>query len=67
MVGAVIACVGCMVTEKLGIDDPVGVVPVHALSAVWGLLAVGVFGEEDTLDELNGMKGNFMSGFTFLV
>ena len=45
----------------------VPVVPVHALSAVWGLLAVGVFGEEDTLDELNGMKGNFMSGFTFLV
>ncbi|XP_033641011.1 putative ammonium transporter 2 [Asterias rubens] len=62
MVGAVIACVGCMVTEKLGIDDPVGVVPVHALSAVWGLLAVGVFGEEDTLDELNGMKGLMAGG-----
>ncbi|XP_022109527.1 putative ammonium transporter 3 [Acanthaster planci] len=49
MAGAIIACLGCKVTQRLRIDDPVGVVPVHALAAIWGLLAVGIFGDEDSL------------------
>ena len=31
--------------EKLGIDDPVGAFPTHALSSVWGLIATGLFCE----------------------
>ena len=30
---------------KLHIDDPVGAVGVHGASAVWGLLAVGLFAD----------------------
>ena len=29
--------------EKLKIDDPVGAVPVHGISGIWGTLAVGLF------------------------
>ena len=57
VVGALIACLGCKATERLGIDDPVGVVPVHGLAAIWGLLAVGIFGDVDNLDKLNHKKG----------
>ncbi|XP_071794693.1 putative ammonium transporter 2 [Asterias amurensis] len=49
--GSLIACSGCMLTEKLKIDDPVGVVPVHAMSATWALLSVGIFGRHDSLAE----------------
>jgi ammonium transporter, Amt family len=30
--------------ERVGIDDPVGAIPVHLFGGIWGLLAVGVFG-----------------------
>ena len=30
--------------EKLGLDDPVGAVPVHLFCGIWGTLAVGIFG-----------------------
>ena len=29
----------------IGVDDPIGAVPVHALNGVWGTLAVGLFGQ----------------------
>ncbi|XP_038062656.1 putative ammonium transporter 3 [Patiria miniata] len=65
IVGAIIACLGCKATERLRIDDPVGVVPVHALAAIWGLLAVGIFGDEDNLGTkvpLNTKKGLIAGG-----
>ncbi|XP_022103038.1 putative ammonium transporter 2 isoform X2 [Acanthaster planci] len=49
VVGALIACSGCFLTERLKIDDPVSVVPVHALGAIWSLLSVGIFGRQDKL------------------
>ncbi|MFH4981970.1 hypothetical protein AB6A40_008679 [Gnathostoma spinigerum] len=33
--------------EKLHIDDPVGVIPIHLTSSMWGMTAVGLFAEED--------------------
>ena len=45
---AIIGAVGSIITSladrllwSLKIDDPVGVIPVHACCSVWGLIAVG--------------------------
>ncbi|KAK0393309.1 hypothetical protein QR680_000145 [Steinernema hermaphroditum] len=41
--------------EKLKIDDPVGIVPIHMTSSIWGMFAVGIFAEEDAM--LTATKG----------
>jgi Amt family ammonium transporter len=35
--------VGVIYFERYGLDDPVGVVSVHGLGGLWGLVAVGLF------------------------
>jgi Amt family ammonium transporter len=42
-VAGVVAVVGVLAVERVGIDDPIGAVAVHGLSGVWGTLAVGLF------------------------
>ena len=37
--------------EKLGLDDPVGAVPVHLFCGIWGTLAVGIFGASAGFDQ----------------
>jgi len=47
MIGAiagVIVCGGCLLLDKLQIDDPVGAFPVHGLGGMWGGIATGIFG-----------------------
>ncbi|HET7573208.1 MAG TPA: ammonium transporter [Gaiellaceae bacterium] len=39
----VIAVVGVLWVERLGIDDPIGAVAVHGMAGVWGTLATGLF------------------------
>ena len=41
--GSVFTVLADEVMWKLRIDDPVGVIPVHLVCAVWGLLSVGTF------------------------
>ena len=43
LVSGVIAVVGVIWVENLGIDDPIGAVAVHGMSGVWGTLACGLF------------------------
>src|SRR5213596_2533841 len=43
LVSGVIAVVGVLAVEGLGIDDPIGAVAVHGMSGVWGTLACGLF------------------------
>jgi Amt family ammonium transporter len=43
-VAGVLSVYGVTWLDRLGLDDPVGAVPVHGMGGVWGTLAVGVFG-----------------------
>jgi Amt family ammonium transporter len=43
LVAGVIAVVGVLFVERIGIDDPIGAVAVHGMSGVWGTLANGLF------------------------
>lgn len=61
-IGGLIACTGCTALLKLRIDDPVGCVPTHFFASVWGLLAVGLFVEKDSLENLSEDYGVFKGG-----
>lgn len=43
LIAGVLVCVAAATLDKLGIDDPVGAVPVHFVNGIWGVLAVGIF------------------------
>src|SRR5438874_4309107 len=43
LVSGVIAVVGVIGVERIGIDDPIGAVAVHGMAGVWGTLATGIF------------------------
>ncbi len=43
IVAGMIAVVGVVAIERLGIDDPIGAVSVHGMSGVWGTVACGLF------------------------
>ena len=60
--GALLACPGGALLDRLRIDDPVGCVPTHCLAGIWGLLSVALFAEKDILenkfsDEFGILKG----------
>ena len=41
-VGGLLCLAACKGLARLGIDDPVGAVPVHLVAGIWGTLAVGL-------------------------
>lgn len=49
-IGALLACPGCALLDRLLIDDPVGCVPTHGFAGIWGLLCVALFAEKDILE-----------------
>lgn len=61
-IGGMIACAGCTLLLKLRIDDPVGCVPTHFFASVWGMVAVGLFVEKDSLENLSEYYGVFKGG-----
>jgi len=49
VIGAIaggIVVLGVLALDRLGVDDPVGAVPVHAMNGTWGTLAVGLWGQK---------------------
>jgi Amt family ammonium transporter len=44
-IGGILCVYGVLLLDRLGVDDPIGAVPVHAFNGVWGTLAVGLFGQ----------------------
>nr|XP_054926507.1 putative ammonium transporter 3 [Dermacentor andersoni] len=66
--GALFACWVPAALERVRIDDPVGAVAVHAVGGVWGLLAVGLFADADSLLRLtSGRSGLFKGGGAYLL
>nr|XP_054755964.1 putative ammonium transporter 3 [Lytechinus pictus] len=61
-IGGFIAVYTPPLLEKFRIDDPVGVIGVHAVSASWGILAVGMFAQPDDIENLNVRSGLFYGG-----
>ncbi|MFH1363656.1 MAG: ammonium transporter [Candidatus Omnitrophota bacterium] len=53
--GGIIVVSGTILLDKIGVDDPVGAVPVHLMNGVWGTLAVGVFGRKSLGLSNNGL------------
>ena len=45
-VGGVVVVLGVALLDKIGVDDPVGAVPVHGMNGVWGTVAVGIWGQK---------------------
>ena len=45
-VGGVVVVLGVGLLDKIGVDDPVGAVPVHGMNGIWGTLAVGIWGQK---------------------
>ena len=45
-IGGVIVVLGVGLLDKVGVDDPVGAVPVHGMNGIWGTVAVGIWGQE---------------------
>lgn len=61
------AIAACPLVEKLGIDDPVGAVPVHLCAGLWSTICVGLFGKNDSLNQLSGNNGLFYGGGFYLL
>ncbi|CAN7988308.1 unnamed protein product, partial [Ixodes hexagonus] len=67
-VGSLLANVAMPLLDRLRVDDPVGAIAVHGVSSVWGMLAVGLFVERDTLLRLSkGGTGLFRGGGWYLL
>lgn len=49
LIGGLLAVSTSSLLVKLKIDDPVGVFPVHGVSAIWAMLSIGLFADMVTL------------------
>jgi len=50
--GVIVYFASRLIDEKIKIDDPVGAVSVHLVCGIWGTLAVGIFGNLASLNQL---------------
>mgnify|MGYP001792509557 CR=1 FL=1 len=56
-IGAAVACGTADLLEKMKIDDPVSCIGTHGTAGIWGMIAVGLFVEEDNLENFSHTKG----------
>src|SRR5215208_1382764 len=60
MVSGVIAVLGVIAVERIGIDDPIGAVSVHGMAGVWGTVATGLFAVPSLAKNLATGTGGFV-------
>ncbi|MHB1605231.1 MAG: ammonium transporter [Leptospirales bacterium] len=59
----VIAVLGVLWIDRIGIDDPVGAVSVHGMAGIWGTLSTGLFASPDRVKIVGvGRPGLFYGG-----
>ena len=51
-----------VLVDRMRIDDPIGCLPVHGISGIWGTLAVGLFATESRIGALPAEAGLFYGG-----
>ncbi len=56
LVAGIVATFGCLLLERLKLDDAVGAVPVHLFCGIWGVLAVALFNEEGFSSDRLGVQ-----------
>lgn len=61
--GGMFACLLSDAMIKLKIDDPVNCVATHAGAAVWGMIAVALFAEQEENEGFSEEKGLFKVSF----
>ena len=60
MIGGMLAVITMPLVDRLKIDDPVGAVSVHGVAGFWGVIAIGLFVDADSLEMItNGRAGLF--------
>ncbi len=65
-IAGVIVVLAVVFFDKVKIDDPVGVLPVHLVNGVFGTLAVGLFAEDGIAGVATGNGLFFGGGFALL-
>ena len=49
-------------SSRFKIDDPVGCIGTHAVAGIWGMIAVGLFVEEEPLEGFSEVRGLLKGG-----
>nr|CAD2186052.1 unnamed protein product [Meloidogyne enterolobii] len=61
-IGAALALSVYPLVERLEIDDPVGVIPVHVIGSAWGMICVGIFSYEDRETAIEDPRNKGVTG-----
>ncbi|XP_070492309.1 putative ammonium transporter 3 [Chironomus tepperi] len=66
-IGSIFTLFSLPLFDKMKIDDPVGAIAVHGVSGIWGVLAVGIFGDDTKMDSTSGRSGLLKGGGMYLL
>ncbi len=50
VIASLLGCVSVQLLDRWRIDDPVGAISVHGVGGLWGVLAVGIFANSDSVN-----------------
>lgn len=67
IIAGILIVLGVGFVDKLKLDDPVGAIPVHLICGIWGTLAVGIFGEMASWEQLGKQAIGVVAIATFCV